>query len=101
MTRENFIKMVKDNGIENILIMHPTQPIRMVLGGLISFTSSDDEYITLPCKLSEERYKLQESYKITLVPMVDGFATSHMYLSDFLSIVEDGHSTIYIKHKAE
>lgn len=43
-------------------------PMRIYLG-LISITSSNSPKFIVPCKITEERYKLNENYKITLKPI--------------------------------
>ena len=63
------------------------RPIQSIFG--ISFTSSLDELEWVECYVDEERYKVDDGYKITL-RAVDGRAYEHYYQSDFLQLMWEG-----------
>lgn len=63
------------------------RPIESIFG--ISFTSSSDELEWFECYVDEERYKVEDNYKITL-RAIDGRAYEHYYQTDFLSLMFEG-----------
>lgn len=63
------------------------RPIESFFG--ISFTSSLDEPEWFECYVDEERYKVEDNYKITL-RAVDGRAYEHYYQDDFLHLMWEG-----------
>ena len=63
------------------------RPIQYVFG--LAFTSSSDELEWVECYVDEERYKVEDSYKITL-RAIDGSAYEHYYQSDFLQLMYEG-----------
>lgn len=70
--------------IHYFCLMRPTQSI---FG--IGFTSSSDALEWFECYVDEERYKVEDNYKITL-RAIDGRAYEHYYQSDFLHLMWDG-----------
>lgn len=42
------------------------------------------------CVVSEHRYKLEENYKVSLVPIDPRFAGRDFYISDFESLLDEG-----------
>ncbi len=69
------------------------------LFGLISYTSSSDEEILVPALINEDRYKVEDEYKITLQCIYEGFGSQDFYVSDLNSLFTRGHIQIlnYIK----
>lgn len=63
------------------------RPIQSIFG--ISFTSSSDELEWFECYVDEERYKVEDNYKITL-RAIDDRAYEHYYQDDFLKLMYDG-----------
>lgn len=63
------------------------RPIQSIFG--IGFTSSSDALEWFECYVDEERYKVEDNYKITL-RAIDGRAYEHYYQSDFLHLMWDG-----------
>lgn len=93
-------EICEEYGVENILIMAPVKILRRIL--FISYTTSNDDSEFLPCTINEKRYKIDEGYKLTIVPLDDRYTTKHYYQSDFDQIVRQGHIEVYIKtHKEE
>lgn len=43
------------------------------------------------CVIDESHYKVDEGYKVTLVPLSDKFASRHFYQCDFISMMNSGH----------
>jgi hypothetical protein len=58
--------------------------------GFVAFESSMDKEVWVPCTVSEKRYPLSDNYKITVVPMREGFGLKHFYQSDFVTMVKSG-----------
>lgn len=63
------------------------RPIQSLFG--IGFTSSSDALEWFECYVDEERYKVEDGYKITL-RAIDGRAYEHFYQSDFLQLMWGG-----------
>lgn len=42
------------------------------------------------CEISEHKYKLEENYKVTLVPLDKRFAAHDFYVNDFELLLKDG-----------
>lgn len=63
------------------------RPIQSIFG--IAFTSSSDALEWFECYVDEERYKVEDNYKITL-RAIDGRAYEHFYQDDFLHLMWEG-----------
>jgi hypothetical protein len=64
------------------------QPIETFMG-LISFTSSDTPWEWMECYIDEERYRVDDNYKVTLRAL-NGCAYKHYYQDDFISLMKQG-----------
>ena len=73
---------------KNIHYFCMMQPISTFMG-MISFTSSDDPMMWFECYVDEERYKVDDNYKITLRAL-NGYAYEHYYQDDFLQLMYEG-----------
>lgn len=97
MTFNQLQRIINTYGIENIMFMVPIKPIRVI--GPISYKSSDDEEIKVPCKINEERYKIHEGYKITLESIYPQFGKEHYYQHDLALLIEQGCVEFFVKRK--
>ncbi|MDT3387232.1 MAG: hypothetical protein LIR46_05640 [Bacteroidota bacterium] len=43
------------------------------------------------CEIVEDRYKVDEGYKVTLKPLDSNYASRHFYQCDFISLMEKGY----------
>jgi hypothetical protein len=95
MSRLRIADLALVHGVENIRVIMPGRVLHSVLG-LMTYT--DGEMTTAPVvfTISEERYKVADKYKVTLVPTVPGVAVEHFYQIDLESIVANGHARIVI-----
>lgn len=82
-------------GADNCLFLVPMYPLQTVMG--ISFTSSNDEPVLVPAVICEERYKVKDGYKITLKPLVEGFATEHYYALDLSGAIKSGYIQFFLR----
>lgn len=82
---KNYRHINKD--IHYFCLMHPIDTTFACFG--ISFTSSSDEPLWFECYVDEERYKVEDNYKITLRAL-NGGAYEHYYQDDFLSLIYEG-----------
>lgn len=64
------------------------RPINTFMG-MMSFTSSSDPMMWFECYIDEERYKVDDNYKITLRD-INGRAYEHYYQDDFLQLMYEG-----------
>lgn len=90
-------KFIEKNGIENCFFMVPMRPIRSVLG-LFNYKNSDDKETSVPCVISEDRYKVSGNYKITLKCLYPSFGQEHFYISDLEALIKRGIIDAYSKH---
>jgi len=88
-------ELVEKEGLNNILILDKFRPLHTILN-LVLVTSSEDEPISLPARITEERYKVQEGYKVAVKPLIEGFEAQYYYQSDFNSLVREGQIRVFI-----
>ena len=55
------------------------------------------------CEIVEDRYSVDDGYKVTLKPIDKNFASEDFYQEDFVSLMKSGHiikksSTTHIEH---
>lgn len=84
-TEKNYRHINKD--IHYFCLMHPIDNTFACFG--ISFVSSSDAPCWFECYVDEERYKVEDNYKITLRAL-NGGAYEHYYQDDFLSLIYEG-----------
>lgn len=64
-----------------------------------------DEQNWVECKIVEDRYKVDEGYKVTLKPLDNNYASEHFYQEDFISLMKSGHiikktnDSLHIEHE--
>jgi len=92
----NLKEVIMSSGIENCTVSIPMQPIRK---NIYKYMAIKDKFIRVPCKFSEERYELQNNYKITLVPINEEFNKEHMYIADIEALIRENQAFLYIKNK--
>jgi len=83
-------------GIENCIFLVPMRPLNTVFG-LISYTSSSDYEIIVPARITEDRYKICDNYKITLKSDYERFGKEHFYLTDLESLIKSGTVEFYVR----
>lgn len=86
---------IKKAGINNCMFIVPMLPLRNMIG--INYTSSSDDKVDVPCIINEDRYKIEDNYKITLVSIYEGFGKQNFYISDLEGSIESGKIIFYIK----
>ena len=92
----NLKEKIENAGIDNCMFLVPMRPVRTYFS-LISLTSSSDPEIIVPAKITEERYKLKDNYKITLKSVYDGFGYDHFYISDLESLIKSGTIEFFVR----
>ena len=92
----NLKEKIEKAGIENCMFLVPMRPVRTYFG-LISLTSSSDPEIIVPAKITEERYKLKDNYKISLKSVYDSFGKEHYYVSDLESLISSGTIEFFVR----
>lgn len=66
----------------------PMHPVESIFG--ISFTTSSSEERLVECEIVEERYKVEDNYKVTLKSIEPGYGYEHFYQLDFKSLLASG-----------
>ena len=92
----NLIETIKNNGIENCLFLVPMKPVRTVFG-LISYTTSSDEDVVVPAEITEDRYNINDNFKITLKSMYNGFGQEHFYVMDLEQLINQGTVQFFVR----
>ena len=78
---------------EDYLFMVELRPIRTCW--FISYITSNDVPVTVPCIINEKRYKLKDNYKVTLQSTINGFGKRHFYQMDLESLIHRGQIKAY------
>ena len=94
----NLSEQILKVGIESCLFLVPMKPVRTFMG-MIAFTSSEDNDVIVPARITEERYKISDDYKITLKSDYSLYGKVNFYLSDLEMMINDGRVQFYIKNK--
>lgn len=89
-------KKILEVGVENCLFLVPMRKLNTIFG-LLSYTSSSDPEIIVSAKINEDRYKVNDNYKITLKSIYEGFETKHYYISDLKKLIIKNEIEFYIK----
>ena len=108
----NIKSLVQKHGKDKVRALIRCKPLQVYMG-LIAVTSSSDPDMPILCEITEDRYKVEEGYKIGWKPIADyapqprnglpkmmeynGFASKTFYQSDFDSIVRRGDIKLYIE----
>jgi len=92
----NIVEKIEEVRIENCMFLVPMRPLDTYFG-FISFTSSNDTEVIVPAKIDEDRYKVNENYKITLKSIYPKFGKENFYTSDLESMIESGIIQFFVK----
>lgn len=89
MTTDKLKEIIAEKGVENIRFAYP-----MAAEGTITplglMVSHDGNTKVMKCKITEERFKIKDNYKISLTPSDEEWYTEHFYWMDFVSLIERG-----------
>lgn len=110
MEFSSIVDVVREFGVRNVVVTVPMLPLRYAnfIPG-IALTSSLDDPLIVAGFIDEERYKVYENYKITLVSNDGRCGRQHFYICDLNSMLreraeirafylhEDGYTEVYIK----
>lgn len=84
--KENVI----DKGIENVRFFAQVGKIEAIIGNFS--VSSSNKTTWVECKITEDRYKVSDGYKITLQPLdYMNYVSENYYQSDFESLINSGN----------
>lgn len=62
-----------------------------------TFTSSSDKETWVECEIVEDRYKIDDGYKVTLRALDKFYGEEHFYQMDFEHLLEDGRIIVKTK----
>jgi hypothetical protein len=88
---KEFIEIISNTGIENVIFLAPLPKLRYATPfGFGLYSHSDLQLVD--CKINEERYKLNDRYKLTLQAIENTglYGSEDYYLSDFFSLIKEG-----------
>lgn len=96
--REELFELIKEHGVDNLrfVLQRVNEDCRP---HSIGFSPETGAVVQIAHKIDQRWWKLSENYKIEFVSE-DGYLTHRVfYISDFCSMVRDGHCAIYaMKH---
>jgi hypothetical protein len=94
----NIKSLVQKHGISKVKALIKLRPLNTCMS-IIAFTSSSDEEMPILCEITEDRYKVDEEYKIGWKSISEyaGFASETFYQSDFNDLVERGQIKLFIE----
>ncbi len=96
MDREEYLNSRKelidqiDRNAHYFMLMYPLEGVVIPGYGAIVYTSSTTREKWVECEIVEERYKLDEGYKVELRSVEEGYGKETLYIEDFLSHIEKG-----------
>jgi hypothetical protein len=82
---ENYYNI--DKTAHYFVLMHPLEGIP----GFITFTSSNSREKWVECKIVEDRYKVDDHYKVELQSIEPGYGSRVFYQMDFNQSLESGY----------
>lgn len=94
---DQLIQKITKAGIKNCMFMIPMRPLYTYFG-VISLTSSDDPEVIVPTRITENRHKISDNYKIELVSDYPGFGKKSFYVSDLESAIKRGDIEFFEKN---
>lgn len=88
---KKIINLVNEFGYENSVFFVPLRPLRSAFG-ILAYTSSSDETMLIPCEIGrrEKDYHLERNYKVTFIPLIEGFETINTYVLDMEGWLRQG-----------
>jgi len=90
----NIQQVIKYYGAQNLRFLVPMRPVHNVFG-IFGYTSSSDAEVLQICRITEDRYKLEENYKIQLKSEDKRFGKEAFYISDLNSLVKQGSIRVF------
>lgn len=75
-----------DKSAHYFVLMHPLESVL----GLMFYTSSNTREKWVECEVVEERYKVEDEYKVELRSIEPGYGKETFYQCDFNSLLQSG-----------
>lgn len=93
---DDLTQAILTDGVENVRFECPLNPIDFVIGGVALCNAS--ESVRTLCKVTEKRYKVENNYKLTVVPVDENLmvGSNNYYISDMIGLIKDGHIKIVV-----
>lgn len=85
---EDVVSLVTKSIPDKPLFLVKMLPLRD--NGLFYYSLSSDEQVSVPCVVTQSRYKVADMYKIELAPTVPGFGKQSYYVMDFAQLLRAG-----------
>ena len=92
----NLKEKIEAAGIENCMFLVPMTPLNTVFG-FIAYKSSSDKEVVVPAKISEDKHKIKDDYKITLKSIYEKYGKEHYYISDLELLIENGDVEFFVR----
>lgn len=89
----DLVKLINEKGIENTKFLVPM--VKMNDFGFVKTRTSSDDKDIVVCTIVENRYKVNEKYKITLVAENEElYGSDDYYTMDLAHLIRDGYIKI-------
>lgn len=92
-TEKDLLKIIEEKGINEAKFIVPMAKLEQF--GFLTYTSSTDKKDKVICTINEDRFKVEDNYKITLIAEdKDNYGKKHYYTSDLASLIKEGYIKI-------
>jgi hypothetical protein len=88
-------ELLKIHGKENVIVTLQLKPLHGNF--FFKYTTSSDPDESIECVCVENRYSLEDNYKIEFQPLKKGYPNKSFYISDFNSLFNRGLIRLTVK----
>lgn len=90
MKFNSIVDVVQEYGVKNVVVILPMSPLQYVgfIPG-IALKSSNDELQLVTAFIEEDRYKVEDDYKITLAANDARYGREHFYICDLNNLIRN------------
>jgi hypothetical protein len=99
MKHIDLLEEINSRGIDKIRFFVPMHPLESDPFDFIHYKSLNSPEHLVECYISEERYKISENYKITLVAVDEQYGYESYYICDLESLIQS--DIVFIKEEGE
>lgn len=92
---KDILELIKQHGASNLRFAMMMRIPRSFM--FMKYTNTNDPEFLQICRISEERYKLKDNYKISLQPENAEISTEHFYISDLNQLVNQGTVRVFVE----
>ena len=79
-----------DKNSHYFLLMHPLEHENIIPGIVLTYTVPGSRAKWVECEIVEDKYKIDEGYRIELKSIEEGYGKETFYIKDFISLLNEG-----------